>query len=233
MERKYGCSDACSRKSRRSSISTFVRWKYTFWRFWSQLKKWFFFQMKFRFEFFVQTAMMDFFNQQMQLTGLSQTEGNPVIAVQINLDKNFAFLEVKTFVFPMKILTVSFLFFSFDRSTKRPQPWLLTKLFFKVNRWKFVDLEIINRCRALVNRRMASVQRAFHLSLPIRHLKSLSAVYRIIWRTIRRVELNRDERFLFSFSKSNSVDLSFKKIQFSSLKRFSPNNLIVYVVVLD
>ena len=30
----------------------------------------------------------------MQLTGLSQTEGNPVIAVQINLDKNFAFLEV-------------------------------------------------------------------------------------------------------------------------------------------
>ena len=38
--------------------------------------------------------MMEFFNQQMQLTGLSQTEGNPVIAVQINLDKNFAFLEV-------------------------------------------------------------------------------------------------------------------------------------------
>jgi splicing factor U2AF subunit len=37
---------------------------------------------------------MEFFNQQMQLTGLSQTEGNPVIAVQINLDKNFAFLEV-------------------------------------------------------------------------------------------------------------------------------------------
>ncbi len=38
--------------------------------------------------------MMEFFNQQMQLTGLSQTEGHPVIAVQINLDKNFAFLEV-------------------------------------------------------------------------------------------------------------------------------------------
>jgi hypothetical protein len=38
--------------------------------------------------------MMEFFNQQMQLTGLSQTEGSPVIAVQINLDKNFAFLEV-------------------------------------------------------------------------------------------------------------------------------------------
>ncbi len=38
---------------------------------------------------------MDFFNQQMSLTGLSQSEGAPVIAVQINLDKNFAFLEVK------------------------------------------------------------------------------------------------------------------------------------------
>ena len=38
--------------------------------------------------------MMDFFNQQMHLTGLAQSEGQPVIAVQINLDKNFAFLEV-------------------------------------------------------------------------------------------------------------------------------------------
>ncbi|CAF0910777.1 unnamed protein product [Rotaria sordida] len=43
-----------------------------------------------------ENAMMDFFNQQMQLTGLSQTEGNPVIAVQINLDKNFAFLEFRS-----------------------------------------------------------------------------------------------------------------------------------------
>lgn len=43
-----------------------------------------------------ENAMMEFFNQQMQLTGLSQTEGNPVIAVQINLDKNFAFLEFRS-----------------------------------------------------------------------------------------------------------------------------------------
>ena len=42
----------------------------------------------------IQEAMMDFFNQQMKLTGLAQADGNPVIAVQINLDKNFAFLEV-------------------------------------------------------------------------------------------------------------------------------------------
>ncbi len=41
--------------------------------------------------------MMDFFNQQMTLTGLAQDEGPPVIAVQINLDKNFAFLEVGFF----------------------------------------------------------------------------------------------------------------------------------------
>ena len=41
-----------------------------------------------------QEAMMDFFNHQMRFTGLAQAEGNPVIAVQINLDKNFAFLEV-------------------------------------------------------------------------------------------------------------------------------------------
>ena len=38
--------------------------------------------------------MMDFFNHQMKITGLAQAEGNPVIAVHINLDKNFAFLEV-------------------------------------------------------------------------------------------------------------------------------------------
>ena len=38
--------------------------------------------------------MMDFFNHQMKVTGLAQAEGDPVIAVHINLDKNFAFLEV-------------------------------------------------------------------------------------------------------------------------------------------
>lgn len=38
--------------------------------------------------------MMDFFNAQMRLGGLTQALGNPVLAVQINQDKNFAFLEV-------------------------------------------------------------------------------------------------------------------------------------------
>lgn len=42
--------------------------------------------------------MMDFFNQQMHATGLAQAAGNPVLACQINLDKNFAFLEVSRFI---------------------------------------------------------------------------------------------------------------------------------------
>lgn len=48
--------------------------------------------------------MMDFFNEQMTVTGLAQTDGNPIIAVQINLDKNFAFLEVSLFLLTQVIL---------------------------------------------------------------------------------------------------------------------------------
>uniref|UniRef100_A0A034VJ82 Splicing factor U2AF subunit n=3 Tax=Dacini TaxID=43871 RepID=A0A034VJ82_BACDO len=40
--------------------------------------------------------MMEFFNQQMHLTGLAQAAGSPVLACQINLDKNFAFLEFRS-----------------------------------------------------------------------------------------------------------------------------------------
>lgn len=38
--------------------------------------------------------MMDYFNEQMQSCNFAQASGNSVLAVQINLDKNFAFLEV-------------------------------------------------------------------------------------------------------------------------------------------
>ena len=38
--------------------------------------------------------MMDFFNNQMHACQFAQAAGNPVLACQINLDKNFAFLEV-------------------------------------------------------------------------------------------------------------------------------------------
>lgn len=41
-------------------------------------------------------SMMDFFNHQMKITGLAQADGSPVIAVHINLDKNFAFLELRS-----------------------------------------------------------------------------------------------------------------------------------------
>lgn len=40
--------------------------------------------------------MMDFFNTQMHACGFSQAPGNPVLACQINLDKNFAFLEFRS-----------------------------------------------------------------------------------------------------------------------------------------
>jgi splicing factor U2AF 65 kDa subunit len=38
--------------------------------------------------------MMDYFNNQMKVTGLAQGEGDPIIACQVNLDKNYAFIEV-------------------------------------------------------------------------------------------------------------------------------------------
>jgi len=41
-------------------------------------------------------AMLDFFNQQMHLCGLAQAAGNPILACQINLEKNFAFIEFRS-----------------------------------------------------------------------------------------------------------------------------------------
>lgn len=38
--------------------------------------------------------MMDFFNKQMHIFGLAQAVGAPILACQINFDKNYAFLEV-------------------------------------------------------------------------------------------------------------------------------------------
>ena len=39
--------------------------------------------------------MVEYFNAQMHACGFAQAPGNPVLACQINLDKNFAFLEVR------------------------------------------------------------------------------------------------------------------------------------------
>nr|XP_057904497.1 splicing factor U2AF 65 kDa subunit-like isoform X2 [Doryrhamphus excisus]XP_057904499.1 splicing factor U2AF 65 kDa subunit-like isoform X2 [Doryrhamphus excisus] len=41
-------------------------------------------------------SMAEFFNTQMRLAGLAQAPSNPVLAVQINQDKNFAFLEFRS-----------------------------------------------------------------------------------------------------------------------------------------
>nr|XP_027202668.1 splicing factor U2AF 50 kDa subunit-like [Dermatophagoides pteronyssinus] len=40
--------------------------------------------------------MIEYFNQQMHICGFAQGPGNPVLACQINLDKNFAFLEFRS-----------------------------------------------------------------------------------------------------------------------------------------
>ena len=72
--------------------------------------------------------MMDFFNTQMKLAGLSQAEGNPVIACQVNLDKNFAFLEVSVNNMIYAIVMVIF------------KLVILFKLFFP--RYNFGDLSL-------------------------------------------------------------------------------------------
>lgn len=40
--------------------------------------------------------MINFFNEKMQNAGLYSAPGNPVLAVQINMDKNFAFIEFRS-----------------------------------------------------------------------------------------------------------------------------------------
>lgn len=40
--------------------------------------------------------MIDYFNVQMHACGFAQAQGNPVLACQINMDKNFAFLEFRS-----------------------------------------------------------------------------------------------------------------------------------------
>jgi len=41
--------------------------------------------------------MMDFFNNQINMAGMATSEGQAIISCQVNLDKNFAFLEVSRF----------------------------------------------------------------------------------------------------------------------------------------
>lgn len=48
---------------------------------------------------------MDFFNDKMREAGLLSAPGNPVLAVQINMDKNFAFVEVRSGVSTLRTCT--------------------------------------------------------------------------------------------------------------------------------
>lgn len=50
--------------------------------------------------------MIDFFNAKMRESDIAKQPGNPVLACQINLEKNFAFLEVSkpTFLIINKFL---------------------------------------------------------------------------------------------------------------------------------
>ena len=44
--------------------------------------------------FYLQELMVNFFNEKMLEAKLCSAPGLPVLAVQINMDKNFAFIEV-------------------------------------------------------------------------------------------------------------------------------------------
>ena len=47
--------------------------------------------------------MIEFFNAKMQEAKLNTAPGNPVIAAQINLEQNFAFIEVRSLCFVVNL----------------------------------------------------------------------------------------------------------------------------------
>lgn len=55
--------------------------------------------------FQLQNLMIEFFNAKMQEAKLNTAPGNPVIAAQINLEQNFAFIEVHVHVVHCKIMS--------------------------------------------------------------------------------------------------------------------------------
>lgn len=65
--------------------------------------------------------MAEFFNAQMRLAGLSQAPSNPVLAVQINQDKNFAFLEVCVLLIPFQLCEI----FHLHSATEITTLWIL------------------------------------------------------------------------------------------------------------
>ena len=86
---------------------------------------------------------MNFFNEKMIDSNLISAPGAPILAVQINDDKNFAFIEVCVCVYVCCMcvcvyvgvcVCVSFLLylvFSSVQSRRQPVPWPLMALFCK------------------------------------------------------------------------------------------------------
>lgn len=51
--------------------------------------------------------MIEFFNARMQEAKLNTAPGNPVIAAQINLEQNFAFIEVHVWLCVLMVISLT------------------------------------------------------------------------------------------------------------------------------
>lgn len=58
--------------------------------------------------------MIEFFNARMQEAKLNTAPGNPVIAAQINLEQNFAFIEVHVWLCVLMVISLTMSLF-FER----------------------------------------------------------------------------------------------------------------------
>lgn len=102
-------------------------------------------------------AMVKFFNEKMVESNLCSAPGNPVLAVQINMDKNFAFCEVLSQVGGRNegerqrrgygrpcFYEYSVLFYSFAQWMRQPMLWLLMESTCRASLLKSAGLKIIN-----------------------------------------------------------------------------------------
>lgn len=83
--------------------------------------------------------LADFFNAKMMEMNIGTgASGNPVLAVQCNYEKNYAFVEVSQMMFRCgpNPLTVNC---SFVVQKMLPLLWLLTASFLSTDHWKYVD----------------------------------------------------------------------------------------------
>ena len=65
--------------------------------------------------------MIEFFNARMQEAKLNTAPGNPVIAAQINLEQNFAFIEVR--VWQCVLVVISLMMSLFLECVHCTIPW--------------------------------------------------------------------------------------------------------------